>query len=159
MCGNGSLMRAALYDKLPFDPVKDFAPISQISSRAISSSCIRTCRRKPSPKWSHSPRPNRRTHLRQCRRRDLAASRAELFKSMAKIDIRPIAYRGTTALVPDLLAAASRWICQYREHAAAGEGRKAAPFAVTSRKRSALCRPADHRGVSYPDTRRCRGSA
>src|SRR5262249_4499330 len=29
---------------------------------------------------------------------------AELFKSMAKLDIRPVAYRGTTASVPDLLA-------------------------------------------------------
>src|SRR5262249_52484716 len=31
MCGNGSLIAApALYDKIPFDPMKDFAPISQI---------------------------------------------------------------------------------------------------------------------------------
>src|SRR5262249_59255910 len=29
---------------------------------------------------------------------------AELFKSMAGVDIRPVAYRGTTALLPDLLA-------------------------------------------------------
>jgi tripartite-type tricarboxylate transporter receptor subunit TctC len=29
---------------------------------------------------------------------------AELFRSMAGIDIRPVAYRGTTALLPDLLA-------------------------------------------------------
>ena len=31
MCGNGSLISApALFDKIPYDPVKDFAPISQI---------------------------------------------------------------------------------------------------------------------------------
>src|SRR5204862_6712976 len=31
MCGNGSLVFGpSLYDKLPFDPVKDFAPITQV---------------------------------------------------------------------------------------------------------------------------------
>src|SRR5437660_1638327 len=31
MCGNGSLIFGpSLYDKLPFDPVKDFAPITQV---------------------------------------------------------------------------------------------------------------------------------
>jgi hypothetical protein len=46
MCGNGSLVIApSLYDKLSYDPVKDFAPIARSSSPPMCSRCIPTCRR------------------------------------------------------------------------------------------------------------------
>jgi len=75
-----------------------------------------------------------------------------LFKSMARLDIQPVAYRGTTALLPDLLAG--------RVTMAFGnvvnvlplvrEGKLRA-FAVTSVKRSGIApRSAHHGRVGYP---------
>jgi tripartite-type tricarboxylate transporter receptor subunit TctC len=64
---------------------------------------------------------------------------AELFKSMARLDIQPVAYRGTTALLPDLLA--GRITLSFGNIVnvlpLVREGRLRA-FAVTSSKRSGL---------------------
>ncbi len=63
----------------------------------------------------------------------------ELFKSMAKVDIRAIAYRGSTAILPDLLAGriAIGFVNVVNVVPLVKDG-KLRPFAVTSRKRSAL---------------------
>ena len=64
---------------------------------------------------------------------------AELFKYMAHVDIVPVAYRGTTALLPDLLA--GRITMSFANIAnvmpLAREGKLRA-LAITSTKRSAL---------------------
>src|SRR5579863_8757221 len=58
MGGNSSLViNPSLYESLPFDPMKDFAPISKCSSQRTCSPCLRKCR---SSRWRtsrRSPRP------------------------------------------------------------------------------------------------------
>jgi tripartite-type tricarboxylate transporter receptor subunit TctC len=106
MGGNGSLViNPSLYDKLPFDPVKDFAPISQVfiaanvlavpnelPARSVAE-LVALARAEPG-KLSYA-------HAGVGTSQHLAA---ELFKTMAHVDIAAVPYRGTTAFLPDLLA-------------------------------------------------------
>jgi tripartite-type tricarboxylate transporter receptor subunit TctC len=106
MVGNGSLIFSpSLYEKLSFDPVKDFAPISQIFVAANVLVVPSGVPAKTLPELVALARSQPGTltyaHAGAGTSQHLAA---ELFKSMAGVDIRPIAYRGTTALMPDLLA-------------------------------------------------------
>jgi tripartite-type tricarboxylate transporter receptor subunit TctC len=110
MIGNGSLVFSpSLYDKLSFDPVKDFAPVTQVfvganvlvvpaqsPARTLPelAALVRAKSGQPSEKLSYA-------HAGAGTSQHLAA---ELFKSMLGVDIQPVAYRGTTALLPDLLA-------------------------------------------------------
>jgi tripartite-type tricarboxylate transporter receptor subunit TctC len=106
MVGNGSLVFSpSMYDKLDFDPVKSFAPISQIFVAANLLVVPADSPAKTLPELVALARahPGKLTyaHAGAGTSQHLAA---ELFKSMAKLDIQPIAYRGTTVLLPDLLA-------------------------------------------------------
>src|SRR5262245_47687399 len=106
MIGNSSLIFSpALYEKLSFDPVKDFAPISQIFVAANVLVVPSSVPAKTLPELVALARsqPGALTyaHAGAGTSQHLAA---ELFKFMAGVDIRPVAYRGTTALMPDLLA-------------------------------------------------------
>jgi tripartite-type tricarboxylate transporter receptor subunit TctC len=106
MGGNSALViNPSLYDTLPFDPVKDFAPITQVfiaanvlavpSDLPIKSVADIVARARENPgKLSYG-------HAGVGTSQHLAG---ELFKHMAQIDIAPVPYRGTTALMPDLLA-------------------------------------------------------
>ena len=106
MGGNSSLViNPSLYETLPFDPIKDFAPISQVfvaanvlavpSELPIKTVAELVALAKANPgKLSYG-------HAGVGTSQHLAA---ELFKYMAHIDIAPVPYRGTTALMPDLLA-------------------------------------------------------
>jgi tripartite-type tricarboxylate transporter receptor subunit TctC len=106
MVGNGSLIFSpSMYDKLDFDPVRSFAPISQIfvaanllvvptDSPAKTLPELVALARSQAGKLTYA-------HAGAGTSQHLAA---ELFKSMAKLDIQPIAYRGTTVLLPDLLS-------------------------------------------------------
>jgi tripartite-type tricarboxylate transporter receptor subunit TctC len=106
MCGNGSLVIApSLYTKLAYDPVKDFVPITQVFVAAnilvvhpdvpVSSISELVALAKAEPgKLTYA-------HTGIGTSQHLAG---ELFKHMAQVDIRPVAYRGTTAVLPDLLA-------------------------------------------------------
>jgi len=106
MNGNGSLIFSpSMYDKLDFDPIKSFAPISQIfvaanllvvpidSPAKTLPELVALARSQPGTLTYAHAGAGTSQHL-----------GAELFKSMAKLDIQPIAYRGTTVLLPDLLA-------------------------------------------------------
>lgn len=106
MVGNGSLIFSpSMYDKLDFDPVRSFAPISQIFVAANLLVVPADSPAKTLPELVALARtqPGKLTyaHAGAGTSQHLAA---ELFKSMAKVDIQPIAYRGTTVLLPDLLA-------------------------------------------------------
>ena len=106
MVGNGSLIFSpSLYEKLSYDPVRDFAPISQIFVAANVLVVPSSVPAKSLPELVALARaqPGALTyaHAGAGTSQHLAA---ELFKSMAGVEIRPIAYRGTTALMPDLLA-------------------------------------------------------
>jgi tripartite-type tricarboxylate transporter receptor subunit TctC len=106
MGGNSSLViNPSLYETLPFDPLKDFAPISQVFIAAnvlavptevpVKSVAELVALAKAQPgklSYGHAG-VGTSQHL-----------GAELFKYMAKVDIASVPYRGTTAMMPDLLA-------------------------------------------------------
>jgi tripartite-type tricarboxylate transporter receptor subunit TctC len=106
MCGNGSLVIApSLYTRLAYDPVKDFVPITQVFVAAnilvvhpdvpVSSipELVALAKAEPGKLTYAHTGIGTSQHL-----------AGELFKHMAQVDIRPVAYRGTTAVLPDLLA-------------------------------------------------------
>ncbi len=106
MGGNSSLViNPSLYETLPFDPLKDFAPISQVFIAAnvlavppelpVKSVADLVALAKAEPgklSYGHAG-VGTSQHL-----------GAELFKYMAHVNISAVPYRGTTALIPDLLA-------------------------------------------------------
>jgi tripartite-type tricarboxylate transporter receptor subunit TctC len=139
MGGNSALvMSPSLYDRLPYDPVKDFAPISQVFVAANLLAIHPDVPAKSIPELVTLAKvqPGKLTygHAGVGTSQHLAA---ELFRYMAHVDIQPVAYRGTTAVLPDLLA--GRLTMSFANILntlpLAREGRLRA-FAVTSRKRS-----------------------
>jgi tripartite-type tricarboxylate transporter receptor subunit TctC len=141
MGGNSSLViNPSLYETLPFDPLKDFAPISQVFIAAnvlavppelpvkTVAELVALAKAQPG-KLSYG-------HAGVGTSQHLAA---ELFKYMAHVDIAPVPYRGTTALIPDLLA--GRITMSFANIVnvvpLAREGKLRA-LAITSIKRSAL---------------------
>jgi tripartite-type tricarboxylate transporter receptor subunit TctC len=106
MCGNGSLVIApSLYTKLPYDPIKDFVPITQVF---VASNILVVHPSVPVNSISElvalaKAEPGKLTYAHT----GIGTSQhlaGELFKYMTHADIRPVAYRGTTAVLPDLLA-------------------------------------------------------
>jgi tripartite-type tricarboxylate transporter receptor subunit TctC len=141
MGGNSSLViNPSLYDTLPFDPLKDFAPISQvfIAANALAvptempvktvAELVALARANPGKLSYGHAGVGTSQHL-----------GAELFKYMAHLDIAAVPYRGTTALMPDLLA--NRITMSFANIVnvlpLAREG-KLRPLAITSIKRSPL---------------------
>lgn len=141
MGGNPSLViNPSLFEKLPFDPIKDFAPISQVfiaanvlavppeSPAKTVQDIVALARAQPGKLTYGHAGVGTSQHL-----------GAELFKYMAHIDVTAVAYRGTTALMPDLLA--GRVTMSFANIVnvvpLAREGKLRA-LAVTSIKRSAL---------------------
>jgi tripartite-type tricarboxylate transporter receptor subunit TctC len=140
MGGNSALViNPSLYDKLPYDPIKDFLPISQVfvAANVLVVHPDLPARTLPDLVALARAEPGKLTygHAGVGTSQHLAG---ELFKSMAHIDMQPVAYRGTTAVLPDLLA--GRLSLSFANIANAlpliREGKLRA-FAVTSRKRSA----------------------
>ena len=135
-----SAQQPGLFETLPFDPQKDFAPISQIFIAAnvlvlppeqpVKSVAELVALAKAQPgKLSYA-------HAGVGTSQQLAA---ELFKYMAHVDIKGVPYRGTTAFLPDLLA--NRITMSFANITNAmtlvREGKLRA-LAITSIKRSAL---------------------
>jgi tripartite-type tricarboxylate transporter receptor subunit TctC len=141
MGGNSALViNPSLFETLPFDPIKDFAPISQVfiaanvlvlppdvPARTVAD-VVALAKAQPG-KLSYA-------HAGVGTSQHLAA---ELFKYMAHVDIVPVAYRGTTAFMPDLLAGriSMSFANIVNVVPLAREGKLRA-LAVTSIKRSAL---------------------
>jgi tripartite-type tricarboxylate transporter receptor subunit TctC len=141
MGGNASLIfNPSMYDKLPFDPVKDFAPITQIfvaanvlavhpdSPAKNLAGLIALARAQPGKLTYAHAGVGTSQHL-----------AGELFKYQAKLDLQPIAYRGSTAIMPDLIAGRlGLCFCNVvNVMPLAREGRLRV-FAVTSLKRSSV---------------------
>jgi len=139
MGGNAALViNPSLYDRLPYDPVRDFAPISQVFIAAnllvihpdvpakTLLDLVALARTQPGKLTYGHAGIGTSQHL-----------AAELFKYVAHIDIQPVAYRGTTAVLPDLLAGRLTMSFANILNALplAREGKLTA-FAVTSRERS-----------------------
>jgi tripartite-type tricarboxylate transporter receptor subunit TctC len=106
MGGNSALVVSpSLYETLPYDPFKDFAPISQVFIAAnvlavplalpvkTVAELVALAKLQPGKLSYGHAGIGTSQHL-----------GAELFKYMAHLDITAVAYRGTTALMPDLLA-------------------------------------------------------
>src|ERR1700733_14715789 len=141
MGGNGALViNPSLFETLPFDPIKDFAPISQVF---IAANVLVLPPEQPVKSVAElvalaKAEPGKLTygHAGVGTSQHLAA---ELFKYMAHVDIAPVPYRGTTALMPDLLA--NRITMPFANISnvmpLAREGKLRA-LAITSIKRSAL---------------------
>ncbi len=97
------IINPSLY-KLPFDAVKDFAPISQVYvspnilvvHNAVTAKSVQEllalARAQPGVLTFATGGSGSSPHL-----------AGELFKSMARIDIREIPYKGVVAAIPDLL--------------------------------------------------------
>jgi len=141
MGGNSSLViNPSLYETLPFDPIKDFAPISQVfvaaNVLAVPSELPIKTVAELVALANANPGKLSYGHAGVGTSQHLAA---ELFKYMAHIDIAPVPYRGTTALMPDLLA--NRITMSFANISnvmpLAREGKLRA-LAITSIKRSAL---------------------
>jgi tripartite-type tricarboxylate transporter receptor subunit TctC len=139
MGGNSSLiMSVSLNDKLSFDPVRDFVPITQIFVAAnllvvhpdvpaqSLPELVALAKAKPGELTYGHTGTGSTQHL-----------AAELFKYMAKVNIQAVSYRGSTAVMPDLLAGRITMGFTNVVNAApmVREGRLRA-FAVSSRKRS-----------------------
>jgi tripartite-type tricarboxylate transporter receptor subunit TctC len=141
MCGNGSLVFApSLYERLPYDPMKDLAPISRVFVAANLLVVHPDVPAKSLPELVAlaKAKPGELTygHTGVGTSQHLAG---ELFKSMAKVNIQPIAYRGTTAVLPDLLAGRiTMGFANIVNVVPLVREGKLRAFAVSSRKRSAL---------------------
>jgi len=106
MGGNSALViNPSLYDVLPFDPIKDFAPITQVF---IAANVLAVPPEVPAKSVAElvdlaKAQPGKLSygHAGVGTSQHLAA---ELFKYMARVEITSVPYRGTTALMPDLLA-------------------------------------------------------
>src|SRR3954465_1958794 len=141
MGGNSALViNPSLYETLPFDPLRDFAPISQvfIAANVLAVPVAVPVKTVAELVALAKAQPGRLTygHAGAGTSQHLAA---ELFKYMAHVDVVAVAYRGTTAFMPDLLA--GRITMSFANIVnvlpLAQEGKLRA-LAITSLKRSAL---------------------
>jgi tripartite-type tricarboxylate transporter receptor subunit TctC len=98
------VINPGLYDRMPYDPLRDLAPVTQICTipnllvihpgvpvKSVEE-LIRLAKAQPGQLTYASSGSGSATHL-----------GGELFKARAGIDIRHIPYKGTGAIVPDLL--------------------------------------------------------
>jgi tripartite-type tricarboxylate transporter receptor subunit TctC len=102
---SGIVMNPSLYEKMPYDPVKDLAPISLVYSypnvlvvhkdvpvQSVQE-LVALARARPGTLTFASAGAGTTVHL-----------AAEMLRSMAKIDIQHVPYRGGVNLVADLIA-------------------------------------------------------
>ncbi|MSQ63533.1 MAG: tripartite tricarboxylate transporter substrate binding protein [Betaproteobacteria bacterium] len=139
MGGNSSIVVSpGLYAKLSYDPVKDFAPITQIfiAANILAVPIDTPAKSLPELVALVRAQPGKFTygHAGVGTSQHLGG---ELFKYMAKLDLQPIAYRGTTALVPDLISGRlTMCFCNVVNVMPLAREGKLRVFAVTSLKRS-----------------------
>jgi tripartite-type tricarboxylate transporter receptor subunit TctC len=132
------VIHPSLYPKLPFEPVKDFAPITQLCFTAnvlvvnndvpakSVAELTALARAQPGTLTFGSAGVGTTQHL-----------SGELFKTMAGLDIQHIPYRGIAAVMPDLLGGRLTMVFSSPVSALplAREG-KVRPLAVTSLTRA-----------------------
>ena len=141
MEGNGSMvMNPSLYEKLPYDPKKDMAPISLISSvpniLAVANEVpaktvqelVALARANPGDLTYGHGGIGISQHL-----------AAELFKNMENLTIRAVPYQGGPAIMPDLISGrVSMCACGITAVMPLVRDGKLRALAVTSLKRSPL---------------------
>jgi tripartite-type tricarboxylate transporter receptor subunit TctC len=139
MAGNASIVvNLNLYEKLPYDPVKDLMPVSQVSmtpnilavhpevaAKSVGE-LVALARAKPDDLTYAHGGAGISQHL-----------AGELFKHMGGLAIRPVGYRGAPAIMPDLLAGrVSFCFCNITNVLPLANEGKLRALAVTSLKRS-----------------------
>ncbi len=104
MASSAIVTNVSLYDKLPFDPVKDLAPISQVcftpNILAVNNDVpaksvqelVALARARPGELTFGSAGVGTSQHL-----------AGELFKAMAGVNLQHVPYRGIAQVMPDLL--------------------------------------------------------
>lgn len=136
----GHVINASLYSKLPYDPVKDFAPITLTGAATIImvahpslpaksiKELIALAKSKPGQLNLASPGSGTPHHL-----------AAELFKTMAGIDMVHIPYKGAAPAVTDLLGGqVSVAFVSLPAALPHVKARKLTALGITSDKRSAV---------------------
>ncbi|MFL6824112.1 MAG: Bug family tripartite tricarboxylate transporter substrate binding protein [Xanthobacteraceae bacterium] len=132
------VIHPSLYPKLPFDPVKDFAPITQLCFTAnvlvvnndvpakSVAELTALARAQPDKLTFGSAGVGTTQHL-----------SGEMYKTMASLDIQHVPYRGIAAVMPDLLGGRLTMVFASPASALplAREG-KVRPLAVTSLTRA-----------------------
>ena len=132
----------ALYPKLPYDPVRDFSPISVVASTSFVlvvhpsvparsvKEFIALAKKNPGQLRFGSAGSGSATHL-----------SAELFKSMAKIDVVHVPYKGGSQAIIDVLSGQIDFMFDTlpnsRQHVGAGKLRA---LGMTGSERSPLMR-------------------
>ena len=103
MASSAITINPSLYEKLPFDPVKDLAPISLVVSTPSVLVVHSDLSVKNVQELVALAQPGNLTYGHAVVGTPSHLS-AELFKSVAGVNIQPVPYRGIPSLLPDLLA-------------------------------------------------------
>jgi tripartite-type tricarboxylate transporter receptor subunit TctC len=139
LAGNASIVvYLNLYEKLPYDPVRDLVPISQatmtpnilvvhpdVPAKSVAD-LVALARAQPDALTYGHAGVGTSQHL-----------AGELFKHMGGLSIRPVGYRGATAVVPDLLGGRiTMWFGNVTNVLPLAREGKLRALAVTSLERS-----------------------
>ncbi|OGA11761.1 MAG: hypothetical protein A2W68_06170 [Betaproteobacteria bacterium RIFCSPLOWO2_02_64_14] len=137
LLGEGQIAISPNLNKVAFDPVKDFAPVSQISMssrilvvhNAVLANSVKElvalARAQPGGLTFASSGSGGAPHM-----------AAELFKSAARLDIRHIPYKGVNLAIPDLLGERVTMMFGLSSVLALAREGKLRALAVTSLRRS-----------------------
>ena len=106
MASSAITINPSLYDKVAYDPVKDLAPVSI----AVFTPSVLVVHNDVPAKTVHELIALARTQPGKLSYGHAGAGTpahlsGELLKSLARIDVQPVPYRGIPALIPDLVAA------------------------------------------------------
>ena len=140
LIASSHVINSALYDKLPYDPIKDFTPISQVAYYSLVlvahpsvpaqslTELVALAKAQPGKLVLVSAGNGTPTHL-----------TAELFRTAAQIDFLHVPYKGAAPATNDLLAGQGQLMfnnpVSALPHVTAG---KLKALAVTGTQRSAL---------------------
>jgi tripartite-type tricarboxylate transporter receptor subunit TctC len=104
MASNAIVINPSLYEKLPFDAMKDLAPISLAVSMPVILVVNNEVPAKNVQELLALARAPGGLTFGHAGVGTPAQMAGELFRTTAKVDIQPVSYRGIPALLPDLLA-------------------------------------------------------
>ncbi|MDB5965965.1 MAG: hypothetical protein JWQ72_2465 [Polaromonas sp.] len=137
MPANLSVM-SALYDKLPFDPIKDFTPVVNVGSSPVGISVAAKLPVKNIKEFFAYARKNSVSYA-SCGIASPQHIAAEYLKSVAQIDIVHIPYKGCGAALPDVLSNEVPLFFASIPHLLTNaKSGRIVPIAVTGQKRSSL---------------------
>jgi tripartite-type tricarboxylate transporter receptor subunit TctC len=97
-------INATLYDKLPYDPVTSFAPITLYATHPTCCCCTPACRPTTCASSSRCSRPNpEKYNFGSAGNGTSQHISGELFKTLAGVKMQHVPYRGSGQMIPELL--------------------------------------------------------